>query len=136
MLGRHLAEGFIPHWAAKPEHEPDEAIEFMNSTPKVVISNTLTTSPWEGTTVAGGDVASIVGDLKAREGGDLIAYGGAQLVQSLVAHELLDDLHLFINPTGIGRGLPVFPEGTHRFQTVAATRFECGITALHLRPRR
>lgn len=47
VLGRVLAEGFIPHWTARPESEPDESIDFMVDTPKVVISTTLEESPWE-----------------------------------------------------------------------------------------
>lgn len=45
VLGRKLAEGFIPAWAAGPDGEPQPAIDKMNETPKVVISNTLTESP-------------------------------------------------------------------------------------------
>ncbi len=135
LLGRHLAEGFIPHWAAGPEGEPQEAIDFMNDTPKTVMSRTLTTSPWPGTEVAS-DLLDAVAALKARNGGgDVIGYGGATLVASLLADGLVDDLHVFVNPTAIGAGLPVFPAGADtRMQTVAATRFACGITALHLQP--
>lgn len=68
VLGRKLAEGFIPHWASKPEHEPQAAIDKMNNTPKVVISNSLTESPWENTVVAGGDLAETINNLKAQPG--------------------------------------------------------------------
>ncbi|WP_198654641.1 dihydrofolate reductase family protein, partial [Nocardia aurea] len=45
VLGRRLAEGFIPHWASQPESEDKESVDWMNDTPKVVISNSLTESP-------------------------------------------------------------------------------------------
>ncbi|MFC7617869.1 dihydrofolate reductase family protein [Actinokineospora soli] len=48
VLGRKLAEGFIPVWASRPEHEDEATIDFMNTTPKVVISRSLAESPWEG----------------------------------------------------------------------------------------
>ena len=71
-----------PHWAAGPEGEDQGSIDQMNNTPKVVISNTLATSPWENTVVAGGDVAETVNRLKAEPGGDMIAYGGGTLVRT------------------------------------------------------
>ena len=110
----------------------------MNNTPKVVISNTLTESPWENAVVAGGDLAETVNRLKAQPGGDMIAYGGGTLVRDLIAKGLLDELHLFVNPTAIGAGMPVFADlGAHqRLRLVAARPFDCGITALHLEPTR
>ncbi|MEV0390646.1 dihydrofolate reductase family protein [Nonomuraea sp. NPDC050643] len=138
VLGRRLAEGFIPAWAAGPEGEDKESIDWMNDTPKVVISDTLTESPWDNATIAGGDLAQAVNRLKAQPGGDLIAYGGGTLVASLIAQGLLDELHLFVNPVAIGAGMPVFPAGDayHRLRLVTARPFECGITALHFEPER
>ena len=138
VLGRKLAEGFIPAWAAGPEGEDQASIDWMNTTPKVVISNTLTQSPWENAVVAGGDLAETVNGLKGQPGGDLIAYGGGTLVSGLIAKGLLDELHLFVNPTAIGAGLPVFPHlGAHQqFRLVIAQPFDCGITVLHYEPKR
>ncbi|MFB4273773.1 MULTISPECIES: dihydrofolate reductase family protein [unclassified Nonomuraea] len=138
VLGRKLAEGFIPAWASEPEHETKESIDWMNNTPKVVVSNTLTESPWANATVAGGDLTEIVNRLKAQPGGDLIAYGGGTFVSNLIAKGLLDELHLFVNPTAIGAGMPVFPklDTNQRLRLVAARAFECGITALHYEPER
>ncbi|MFF5210162.1 dihydrofolate reductase family protein [Streptosporangium sp. NPDC000396] len=137
VLGRKLAEGFIPTWAAGPEGETQEAIDWMNKTPKVVISNTLTESPWENTVVAD-DLAETVNRLKGQPGGDMIAYGGGTLVSNLIAKGLLDELHLFVNPTAIGAGMPVFPtlDAHQRLRLVAARPFDCGITALHFEPKR
>ncbi|MGA5558542.1 dihydrofolate reductase family protein [Streptomyces lavendulocolor] len=138
VLGRRLAEGFIPAWAAGPEGEDQASIDKMNDTPKVVVSDSLTESPWENAVVAGGDLTKIVAELKARPGGDIITYGGATLAQRLIAADLLDELHLLVNPVALGTGLPVFPStGAHqRFELVAARPFDCGITALHLAPTR
>jgi dihydrofolate reductase len=137
VLGRKLAEGFIPAWAAGPEGEDQASIDWMNNTPKVVISNTLTQSPWENAVVAGGDLAETVNRLKGQPGGDMIAYGGGTLVSNLIAKGLLDELHLFVNPTAIGAGLPVFPNlGAHQqLRLIAAQPFDCGITALHYEPK-
>lgn len=138
VLGRKLAEGFIPAWAAGPEGEDQASIDKMNNTPKVVISNTLSQSPWENSAVAGGDVAETVNKLKAQPGGDMITYGGATLVAGLIAKGLLDELHLFVNPTAIGAGMPVFAnlKGYQQLRLVGAHPFDCGITALHFEPKR
>jgi dihydrofolate reductase len=136
VLGRKLAEGFIPHWASQPEGEDQVGIDKINDAHKVVISRTLTESPWEGTVVAG-DLVETVQRLKSEPGGDMIAYGGGTLVASLLAHGLIDELHLFVNPTAIGAGMPVFgSEGYQHLRLVAAKPFECGITVLHYEPKR
>jgi dihydrofolate reductase len=133
-----LPRGFIPAWAAGPEGESEETIAWMNDTPKTVISDSLTESPWENAAVAGGDLAEAVNRLKARPGGDIITYGGGTLVRNLIARDLLDELHLFVNPVALGAGMPVFPDtGAHRrLRLVAARPFDCGITALHYEPER
>ncbi|MBT2506127.1 dihydrofolate reductase family protein [Streptomyces sp. ISL-98] len=138
VLGRKLAEGFIPAWAAGPEGEDQASIDKVNNTPKVVISNTLTESPWENAVVAGGDLAETVNRLKAEPGGDMIAYGGGTLVSSLIAKGLLDELHLFVNPTAIGAGMPVFAnlDTYQQLRLVTARPFDCGITGLHFEPKR
>ena len=138
VLGRKLAEGFIPAWEAGPEGETQESIDWMNNTPKVVISNSLTESPWENAVVAGGDLAETINELKGQPGGDMIAYGGSTLVTNLIANRLLDELHLFVNPTAIGAGLPVFPnlQAHQQLRLVNARPFDCGITALHYEPNR
>ncbi|MFD6155421.1 dihydrofolate reductase family protein [Nocardia sp. NPDC060256] len=138
LLGRNLAEGFIPTWSTRTEADGEDqaTIDWMNNTPKIVISNTLTESPWDNTTVAGGDLTKLITDLKNQPGGDLIVYGGGTLVSTLIAAHLIDELHLFTNPTAIGTGLPVFAPGAYTpLTTVAATPFACGITALHYAPK-
>jgi dihydrofolate reductase len=132
VVGRKLAEGFIPAWAAGPEGEEQSSIDY-----KVVISNTLTKSPWENAVVAGGDLVQTVNRLKAQPGGEMITYGGSTLVSNLIGKGLLDELHLFVNPTAIGAGLPVFPSsGTRRqLRLVSVQSFDCGITALQYQPK-
>ncbi|HMG41969.1 MAG TPA: dihydrofolate reductase family protein [Acidimicrobiales bacterium] len=136
VLGRKTAEGFIPAWESRPDDEPEALTDWINDTPKVVISNTLTTSPWDNAVVAGGDIVETVNELKARPGGDLIAYGGGTLVSSLIADNLVDDLYLFVNPTAFGGGMPVFGplDANRRFRLVGAQPFDCGIIALHYQP--
>jgi dihydrofolate reductase len=137
LLGRNLAEGFIPAWESRPEGEPEEAIDWMNNTPKVVVSNTLDSSPWSNATVVRGNLVDIVGKLKTADGGDLITYGGATLAASLVEAGLVDELYVIVNPTAIGQGKPVYgrPEQYGQFEIARVTPFSGGMFAIHLRPR-
>lgn len=130
LLGRKLAEGFIPHWAALPPETP--GADKMNHSRRVVFSKTLETSPWENAEIAGGDLAEAVSQLKAEPGGDLIVYGGGSFVSALLEADLIDELNLFVNPAAIGSGMPIFDKlsNTRRFQLLEARAFECGIVVL------
>jgi dihydrofolate reductase len=135
VLGRKLAEGFIPHWAsvATDATNPEvEAGKQFTNLPKVVFSKTLGESPWDNTVLAKGDLKSEVTTLKQQTGGDIIAYGGATFVSALIKHGLIDEFHLFINPAALGSGLAIFKEldSTQALKLVKATPFACGIVVL------
>lgn len=139
VLGRKLAEGFIPHWAAvaaDAENPGVAAGRKFTDTPKVVFSRTLDTSPWANTVVASGDLASEIRRLKEQDGGDIIAYGGATFVSALVRAGLIDEFHLFINPAAIGSGKSIFSTLDHKegLNLVQATAFDCGIVVLYYAP--
>ena len=84
VLGRKLAQGFIPHWAAIPEGEDAAGIHKINSTPKVVFTKTLAQTEWENTVLATGDIVEEITHLKNQEGGDIIAYGGGTFLGSFI----------------------------------------------------
>ncbi|HYF01938.1 MAG TPA: dihydrofolate reductase family protein [Patescibacteria group bacterium] len=136
VLGRKLAEGFIPHWAgvaADPENPEYEGGRVFSDTPKVVFTKTLETSPWENTVLAKGNLVEEITALKNEEGRDIYACGGATFVSSLIAADLVDEYYLFVNPTAIGNGMPIFKnvEDKLRLKLVKATTFDCGIIALN-----
>ena len=98
VLGRKLAEGFIPYWAsvaAKPEDPQYTAGQKFTDTPKVVFTKTLTESPWANTVLAKGDLVDEINQLKQQAGSDLIAYGGAEFVGNLIKHGLIDELQMY-----------------------------------------
>ena len=131
LLGRKLAQGFIPHWTAALETNESGA-EKMVMTPKVVFSKTLTASEWANTTIATGNLADEIRELKNQPGRDLIVYGGGTFVSSLIRENLVDELHLFVNPVILGSGMPIFREVTGRqhYRAATAKRFDCGIIVL------
>lgn len=132
VLGRKLAEGFIPHWAgvaADPDNPDQSAGKKFTDTPKVVFTKTLEQSAWDNTTLAKGDLIEEINQLKSRPGGDIIAYGGAQFVSSLIQADLIDEYHLFINPTAIGKGLTIFGklDDKRKMRMTGSRSFDCGI---------
>ena len=138
LLGRKLAEGFIPHWKAAAQHpETSEAgaVKF-HETPKVVFSKSTDGAEWENTTVVRGDLAEEVNKLKKQGGSNMIVYGGATLVSQLIQKNLIDDYHLFINPAVLGGGLPIFNgvHSRHHLKLIEARAFSCGIVMLHYQP--
>lgn len=117
VMGRKLAEGFIPHWTnvlnnpkAAPSEEDAKAARTFVETPKVVFSNTLTECGWDYTTLAKNSLKDEVNRLKQQDGKDIIAYGGANFASNLIKEDLVDEYHLYVNPTAIGKGMPLFTD--------------------------
>jgi dihydrofolate reductase len=139
LLGRVLAEGFIPTWKARadnPETADAAAHTFVNL-PKHVFSKTLITSEWENASVVNGDLVAEVERLKMQPGRDLIVYGGASFVSDLIKHKLIDDYYLFVNPVAIGKGMPIFASLDNKADLVLVEgkTFSCGIIGLHYQPK-
>lgn len=139
LLGKNLAEGFIPHWAAiaKEDNNPEQkaGVKF-SETPKIVFSKTLTESKWENTDVENGDFIEKITALKQGAGNDIIVYGGGEFVSSLVKEKLIDELQLFVNPAILGKGMPIFQEieEMQKMNLVSTKHFDCGIIVLAYKP--
>lgn len=139
VLGRNLAQGFIPHWAsvaADPNHPEHGAGIKFSETPKIVFSKTLQKSEWANTVLAKGDLVDEINRLKQQPGKDIMAYGGATFVADLVRHNLIDEYHLFINPAAIGSGLSIFTTLGQQLSLilVKAIAFTSGIVVLNYVP--
>jgi dihydrofolate reductase len=107
LLGRKTFEIWAPYW---PQHA-DEWPGVMSAT-KYVASNTMTSSQWQPSVFLGGDIAEKVSQLKQQEGPDLHVYGSANLVQTLMKHDLVDEFWLKIYPLTLGSGKRLFVDGT------------------------
>lgn len=105
LLGRVTYEGFAKAWPAMNDNPFGEK---MNSMPKFVVSSTLENPTWNNTTVLDGDLAEEVGRVKERFEGDVLVAGSAQLVQGLVATDLVDQLNLMVFPVVLGAGKRLF----------------------------
>ena len=106
LLGRVTYEGFAAAW---PSREGEFADKF-NNMPKYVVSSTLDKAEWSNSTVLKGDVVKEVSKLRQGPDGDIVVHGSAQLVQTLIENDLVDELRLMVFPVVLGRGKRVFGE--------------------------
>ena len=104
LLGRVTYEGFAEAW---PSREGEFADKF-NNMPKYVVSSTLDEPEWQNSTVLKGDVVEEVGKLKQEQDGDIVVHGSARLVQTLIEHDLVDELRLMVYPVVLGSGKRLF----------------------------
>ena len=104
----------------------------MVSMPKIVFSKTMKTFDGKNVSVENGDLVTAIKDLKSKEGKDMIVYGGAGFVSSLIKEGLIDEFNLFVNPVMINKGLRIFDLLEHRqkLSLISATPYECGISVL------
>ena len=133
LLGRKMADGFVTHWEKaleQPDTPEGEFAKKMVGYPKYVFTKTLDESPWANTRLAKGDIVDEVNAIKAQDGKDIVVYGGAGFVSSLIKHDLIDEYNLFINPTAIGKGMRIFTgkDEAFRLKLLDATPYPCGIT--------
>lgn len=134
LLGRVTYEGFARAW---PNIEgTGEFGEKMNAMPKFVASKTLRDPAWTNTTVLDGDLAGEVRALKQRYDGDILIAGSAQLVQSLLELDLIDEMRLMVFPVVLGKGTRLFGETTERkpLELVDSRGLENGVFLLTYRP--
>jgi dihydrofolate reductase len=106
LLGRVTYEGFAAAWPSRD----DEFADKFNSMPKYVVSSTLEEPDWNNSTVLKGDVVEEVSKLKQTTDGEIVVHGSARLAQTLLAHDLVDELRLMVFPVILGSGKRLFGE--------------------------
>jgi len=107
LLGRKTFEQFSQFWPKHADIWPLSA-----TATKYVASNTLTSSEWKPNVFLGGDIAEKLRKIKQENGPDLHVWGSANLVQTLLKHDLVDALWLKIFPVVLGTGKKLFADGT------------------------
>jgi dihydrofolate reductase len=104
LLGRVTYESFAKAW---PSREGEFADKF-NSMPKYLVSSTVTDPQWNNTTVLQGDPVEAAAKLKQQLDGNIVVHGSAQLAQTLLEHDLVDELRLMVFPVLLGTGKRLF----------------------------
>jgi dihydrofolate reductase len=137
LMGRKMSPGFIKYWEdeiTKPEGPQYSFARKMVELPKVVFSKTLRTIDGQNVRVENGDLKNAVNQLKQAPGNDIIVYGGATFVSSLIEDALIDEFNLFFNPVAIGNGMRIFKD--RRLLTLkASVAYSCGIVVNTFEPK-
>jgi dihydrofolate reductase len=109
LFGRRTYELFAGYWGVM-ENSASPFAAALNTRPKYVASTTLTNPRWADTTVLSGDLATAIGELKAKSEGELQVVGSGVLIRWLLENDLVDEMHLLIVPVVVGQGTRLFPD--------------------------
>jgi dihydrofolate reductase len=130
LLGRRTYQ--IHGEAFEPMAPGDPFGDLMNAPKKYVVSRTLTAPIWRDTTIIRDNVVEAVRALKAQDGKNILTDGSSQLVQTLLAHDLVDELHIHLYPVSLGGGKKILPEGAlKRFRLLSTRPYPTGVVGLN-----
>lgn len=107
LLGRKTYDIFASYWPQHEDHWPG-----VNKATKYVVTHSPKDLQWENSITVTGDVATEIKQLKAQNGPDLQVHGSGKLIQTLLKHDLVDELWLKIFPLTLGPGKRLFAEGS------------------------
>ncbi len=110
LLGRKTYEIFAAYW---PQAKAEDGADDLNNAKKYVVSRTLDKVDWNNSTLIKGDVVKEITRLKELDGPELQVHGSSNLIQTLLKHHLIDELHLLIFPVAIGNGKRLFGADTN-----------------------
>ncbi len=108
LLGRNTYEIFASYWPKVT----DESGRGINSATKYVVSHRPVNLDWKTTILIDGDVVEKIKKLKTESGPELQVHGSGNLIQTLMKHDLVDDLWLKTFPVALGTGKRLFADGT------------------------
>ena len=135
LFGRRTWQGMAAAW---PDRAGDPYADQMNAIKKYVASRTLTDDDltWNTTLLSRDDAVGDVASLREQNGGDLVMWGSASLVTTLLARGLVDELNLMIEPILLGGGKRIFPDdGAARpLELVSSVTAQTGVQVCTYRP--
>jgi class 3 adenylate cyclase len=140
LIGRVTYQQWAAFWPTAPRDYGFDGMgltDRMNSARKYVVSRTLTDASWNNTTIIRGNVAEEIAGLKRDTGGDILLYGSADLVNSLVGTGLIDEYRLMLFPIVLGSGKRLFRDETDttHLQLADSHTFSSGVIRLIYQPR-
>jgi dihydrofolate reductase len=110
LLGRRTYDIFAGYWPKSKE----EMARALNTMTKYVVSRTRQVVEWQNAVLIKGDVAPELARLKQEPGKNIVVFGSGQLVQTLLRHDLVDDLQVLIHPVILGSGKRLFTDSIDR----------------------
>ena len=109
LLGRRTYEIFAAHW---PRAGEEDGAPIFNNATKYVASRTLKKVDWQNSQLLKGSVPKAVAKLKEESGPELQVHGSTNLIQTLLANDLVDEVRVLIYPVVVGPGKRLFGDGT------------------------
>ncbi len=136
LFGRKTYDKMAAFWPTVGDDDP--FARHLNHVSKYVASRSLTQASWAGTTVLTGDVPAQVRALKEQDGGRISVLGSADLVQTLMAHDLVDEYALAVHPIVLGSGKRLFRDAAAplRLELVGSVTTTTGVLMTTYRPVR
>lgn len=132
LLGRVTYEGFAVAWPSRPD---DDGAFRMNSLPKHVVSTTLDKVEWNNSRLIKANIVEEITALKQQPGKDILVYGSATLVNTLLQHGLVDRYQLLVYPVVLGSGKRLFQDGSNAtLKLVEARSFNSGVVLQSYQP--
>ncbi|HEX9097236.1 MAG TPA: dihydrofolate reductase family protein [Candidatus Dormibacteraeota bacterium] len=110
LLGRRTFDIFAAHWPKVGDEDPGARV--INNARKYVVSHRPVPTDWKGTTPITGEAVAKIKELKKEDGPELQVHGSANLIQTLLKNDLVDELWLKIFPVTVGPGKRLFGDGT------------------------
>lgn len=107
VFGRTTYEGMAAYWKTAK----GEIADFMNKLPKIVCSRTLNSVDWNNSILIKENVADEIAKLKAKSNKDMYVFGSANLSETLIKENLIDEYRICIAPVIIGKGRYLFAKG-------------------------
>jgi dihydrofolate reductase len=129
LVGRVTYEMLASYWPNQKNNEMGVA-DRLNSAPKYVVSSTLKKAEWNNSTIINEDVVEEVTKLKQQPGQDILLFGSATLVQSLMEADLIDEYRFLVHPTIMGAGKRFFKDGmlATKLKLVKTKTLNSGVT--------
>jgi len=113
LLGRRTYDIFAAHWPRIPETAPDGAIaKQFNAATKYVATHRPESLTWQNSQPLGADLVGHLRELKTQDGPRLLTQGSSDLIQTLLRHDLIDELRVLVFPVTLGAGKRLFGAGT------------------------
>jgi dihydrofolate reductase len=136
LLGRVTYQEFAKAW---PSRKDDVGFaDKMNSMPKYVVSTTLKKVDWNNSRLIKANVVEEVKKLKQQQPGkDILVYGSGKLVNTLLQHDLVDELRLMVHPVVLGSGKRLFDDTVETMKVLKladSKTFPSGIVLLSYHP--
>jgi dihydrofolate reductase len=134
LFGRVTYEMLAGYWPKVKNNDNGdlEVANRLNSAPKYVVSSTLKQTEWSNSTIINNNAVKTIIDLKQQPGHNILVFGSATLVESLMGADLIDEYRLLVHPIIMGSGTRAFKDGmtTTKLTLGETTTLSSGVVSL------